>query len=98
MADNRGSSLYTYGPDTSGAPNWQPGRPWGICDRCAGKYRRTGQASLRMEWTGLWVCNRCWDPRPPEMTPPQVWPEGVAIDQAKPEPPNVFIDVPSPYS
>lgn len=92
------SSTGVYGPDSSGAPNYIPGRPWGICDRCAGKYRMAGHNSLRLEWTGLLVCNRCWDIRPPDMTPPNIWPEGVGIPNAKPEPPNIFVDVPEPHS
>lgn len=92
------SSTGIYGPDSSGAPNYIAGAPWGICDRCAGKYRLYGAPDcLRTEWTGLKVCFTCWDPRPPEMTPPKVWPEGVGIPNAKPEPPNIFVDVPAPY-
>lgn len=98
MSHNQNSSTGVWGPDSAGAPDYQSGNPWGICDRCAGKYRRRGVNALVKEWTGLWVCPRCWDPKPPQMTPPQVWPEGVAIPDAKPEPPNIFIDVPSPYS
>lgn len=92
--DNISSSTGVYGPDSSGAPNYVGGAPWGVCDRCAGKYRLYGAPnSLRLEWTGLKVCQRCWDPRPPDMTPPNVWPEGVGIPGAKPEPPNVFVQV-----
>ncbi len=98
MTDSSTSSTGVWGPDSSGAPNYVAGNPWGICDRCAGKYRRSGVNALRKEWTELWVCETCWDPRPPEMTPPVVWPEGLAIPYAKPEPPNVFIDVPPPHS
>lgn len=87
-------SIDSYGPDTRGAPHYsaQLG-PWGVCDRCSDKYRRK---DLRLEWTSLWVCSGCWDPRPPEMTPPNVWPEGAAIAYPKPEPPNVFVDVNMP--
>ncbi len=80
------TSLGTYGPDTQGAPHYAPGLgPWGVCDRCGYKFRHK---ALRREWTGLWVDAGCWDPRPPDMTPPAY---------PKPEPPNIFIDVPEPY-
>ena len=86
-------SIDSYGPDTRGAPHYIAGRPWGICDRCSDKYRRD---QLKLEWTSLWVCATCWDPRPPEMTPPQVWPEGVAIAYPKPEPSDIFVQVEIP--
>lgn len=97
MITKTSTSLGTYGPDTQAAPSYQAGNPWGICDRCGFKHRRSGPGALRKEWTNLWVCQPCWDPRPPDMTPPVVWPEGVAIAYPKPEPPNIFIDVPEPY-
>lgn len=95
MKSDAPTDLGNYGPDTRGAPSYQAGEPWGVCDRCARKYRRK---DLKLEWTGLWVDAKCWDPRPPDMTPPVVWPEGTAIAYAKPEPPNIFIDVPPPHS
>lgn len=99
MLHKRSADLGSYGPDSSGAPHYEAGNPYGICDRCAGKYRRHGPNSLRLEWTSLWVCQTCWDPRPPEMTTPNVWPEGVAIPYPKPEPPNIFVqvDIPPDY-
>lgn len=33
------------------------------CDRCGFDYLNT---ELRKEWTGLRVCNKCWDPRHPQ--------------------------------
>lgn len=92
------SSTGVWGPDSSGAPDYIAGNPWGICDRCGNKRRRRGFDALRKEWTGLWVCAPCFDPKPPEMSPPQLWPEGVPIPDAKPEPPPIYVDVPSPYS
>jgi len=34
-----------------------------ICDRCGQQHKAE---SLRQEWTGLRVCNRCWEPRHPQ--------------------------------
>lgn len=31
-----------------------------ICDRCGFKYKAS---QLRHEWTGLYVCQECWEPR-----------------------------------
>lgn len=63
------------------------GGPWGICDRCGFKYRLS---HLRKEWTGLMVCKADWDPRPPEMRPPVLRPEGLPLRDARPEPPWVI--------
>lgn len=57
--------------------------PWGLCDRCAFKRRLR---SLRKEWTNLMVCAECFDPRPAELTPPRVGPEGVPLKNARPDP------------
>lgn len=94
MANN--TSLDVYGPDSHGAPHYIPGGYWAVCQRCEMKRRRYDVAR---EWTGLFVCkDTCWDPRPPDMTPPKVWPEGVPVPYPLPEPPNIFVDVPPPYS
>ncbi len=75
---------------------WIPGNPWFICDRCSFKYRRNQQANK--EWTSEIVCNACLDPRPPDMNPPRLWPEGVAIKDARPEPPDIFINTDDPVN
>lgn len=36
------------------------------------------------EWTGLKVDARCLDPRPPQMEPPNVYPEGIPFLDARP--------------
>ncbi len=66
-----------------------PGQPYGLCDRCGFK-RRLPQ--LRAEWTNLMVCDECYDPRPPELDPPHVYPEGLPWPNARPEPADVEID------
>lgn len=61
--------------------------PWGCCPRC-GFDRRLN--TFRKEWTGERVCRECWDPKPPEMKPPRVKPEGLPLPNAQPEPEPVF--------
>jgi hypothetical protein len=84
----------------TGLPQTRPygyhqGEALGVCQRC-GNTRFVSE--LRLEWTGLRVCtktkgaNGCWDPRPPQTTPPNVWAEGVPVPGASPRPPPVFID------
>ena len=62
--------------------DYQDGRPWAICDRCAFKRRHD---TLRKEWTGLLVCTDCLDPRPPQLDAPNVYPEGVPIQDPRPD-------------
>lgn len=70
-------------------PDYQPGRPWALCDRCAQRYRLD---CLRKEWSGLMVCDECWDPKPDTMTPPVVYPEGLPYPNARPDMPAVFVN------
>jgi hypothetical protein len=39
---------------------------------------------MQAEWTGLRVCPPCLDPRPPQMSPPNVYPEGIPFYDARP--------------
>lgn len=57
-----------------------------ICDRCGREYKNV---DLRLEWTGLRVCRKCWEPRHPQdfvrgkpdkQAPPWVRPEPPEID------------------
>lgn len=59
-----------------------PGRPWASCDRCGFKVRHD---QLRKEWTSLLVCEPCYDPRPPQLDAPNVYPEGIPIQDPRPE-------------
>ena len=63
------------------------GDPWGICDRCGFKKRRS---QLRKEWTNLIVCDPCHDPRPAELSPPNIKPEGLPIKDPRPDPGDVL--------
>lgn len=62
--------------------DYKPGGTWGCCDRCAFDWRLT---DLRKEWTGLMVCPPCFDPRPAELSPPLVYPEGLPVPNARPD-------------
>lgn len=64
------------------APHYIPGRPWASCDRCAFNLRLD---ELRDEWTGLRVCRDCYDPRPRDLDPPRIYPEGLPIPGARPD-------------
>ncbi|MDB5584311.1 MAG: hypothetical protein JWR80_9487 [Bradyrhizobium sp.] len=61
---------------------------WGICTRCGWQY---DLKKLRKEWTGLRVCTKCFDPKPPNLTPPKVKPEGKPLPNAAPEPEPYFV-------
>lgn len=62
--------------------------PYGICQRCGWKYKLS---QLRKEWTNLRVCKPCFDPRPAQLTPPNVGAEGVIVPNAAPEPTDIFL-------
>lgn len=53
-----------------------------ICDRCGFEFPLR---ELRKEWTGLMVCRADLDPRPRDMTPPNVSGEGVPLPNARPD-------------
>ncbi len=74
---------------------YENGQPWAICDRC-GMQRRL--KALRTEWTNLRVCDECYDPRPPELDPPRIVPEGLTLPGARPEPPDTFIEDDAPVT
>ena len=41
-------------------------RSWAICDRCGQRYYRK---DLKKEWTQLIVCQSCFEPKHPQLTP-----------------------------
>lgn len=57
------------------------GGAWAICDRCSQRWRRH---QMHTEWDHLQVCGPCLDPRPPQMMPPDVYPEGIPFPDARP--------------
>lgn len=63
--------------------------PKGNCQRCG--FNRELR-HLRTEWTGLKVCrDTCWDPKPADMSPPRVGPEGLPLPHASPEPADAVL-------
>ena len=76
------------------APHYISGGAYGMCERCGFKRRLN---ALSPEWTGLHVCRECHDPRPPELTAPVVYPEGLPRPDSRPEAPDTFITTPVDY-
>jgi hypothetical protein len=60
---------------------YRSGNAWFICDRCSNRYRRS---QMITEWDGLKVDAKCLDPRPPQMIPPVIYPEGLPFFDARP--------------
>jgi len=57
------------------------GGAWAICPRC---WFRRRHSDLRQEWTTLYVCRECWDPRPAWLDPPTIDPlEGSPVPNAR---------------
>ena len=59
---------------------YRSGNAYFICDRCSQRWRR---AKMLTEWTNLKVCPVCIDPRPPQMMPPDIYPEGIPFFDAR---------------
>lgn len=52
-----------------------------------------------IEWTGLFVCDKCRDPRPPYIDPPIIDPrEGAPVKNAQLHPDHVFADDDDPVT
>ncbi len=58
-----------------------------ICDRCGEKFKAT---QLRQEWTGLMVCQGCWEPRHPQDFLRTV-PDRMSVPYTRPRPADTFI-------
>ncbi len=65
---------------TLGYNLWRSGDAWFICDRCGQRHRRS---RMLTEWDSLRVDAKCLDPRPPQMDPPDVYPEGLPFPDAR---------------
>lgn len=70
--------------------SYSPGKVKSVCDRCGFEYPL---ASLRKEWTGLMVCPKDYDPKPPQLSPPSVKPEGLPHPNSRPD--NQTDDIPN---
>lgn len=51
-----------------------------------------------MEWTGLRVCEFCHDPKPAQLSPPNIKPEGLPLPNAAPQPADIFIEDSQPVT
>lgn len=69
---------------------------WASCDRCDFRVR---DAECKQEWTGLKVCARCYDPRPPWLDPPVIDPlEGSPVPNARFQRTPIFADDDNPVT
>ena len=59
-----------------------------ICMRCGRKVKRF---DIKVEWTGIRVCNRCWDPRHPVTMPIPVPMDSLPLPFALPRPQAQYI-------
>ena len=59
---------------------YRAGNAWFICDTCSQRWRRSKMLTL---WNGLKVCPLDYDPRPPQMIPPSIYPEGMPFFDAR---------------
>lgn len=64
--------------------------PKGECMRCGFAYRLS---LLRKEWSGARVCPDCYDPRPDDLRPIPVRPEGLPKRNASPETEPRFVEI-----
>jgi hypothetical protein len=53
-----------------------------LCDRCGREYP---YLSLLEEWTGFRVCDTCYEPKHPQLTPPQITMDPQALRDARPD-------------
>lgn len=60
----------------------------GHCMRCG-----FARDDLRTEWTSLVVCGPCWDPKPSDLKPPKIGPEGLPRKPLAPEPEDYEVAV-----
>ena len=65
----------------SGYSMYKPGGAFFICDVCSQRFRRT---DMMVRWDNLRVDAKCNDPRPPQMSIPNVYPEGIPFPDARP--------------
>ena len=72
--------------------HYRKGDHWVHCQRCASVER---SSDVRREWTGLIVCNECWEPRHPQDFVRARPEDTSAKGLVSPEPADTFIG-PSP--
>lgn len=72
---------------------YAPGQNNVACDQCGFKYKSN---ELRKQWDGIWVCDKCDDPRNPQELLRGIK-DNMAPALSRPRPPPQFIDVHSIY-
>ncbi len=65
------------------------------CDRCGQIYKRY---ECQKEWTGLLVCNKCYEPRHPVTKPLPIPQDGRGVRDARPKSPAVYVSAPEGLS
>lgn len=70
-------------------PNFIAGDFWVVCDRCGLDYRRS---QTKLEWTGLLVCNDCWEPRHPQDFVRAIKDTVAPETDSRPVPTPVYVD------
>jgi hypothetical protein len=67
-----------------------------VCDRCGFTVKHD---ACRVEWSGLFVCRDCYDPRPPWLSPPVISSkEGAPLPNARLHPDPVYADDDNPVT
>jgi len=69
---------------------------WAACDRCDFRVRH---AECRTEWSGAFVCPKCYDPRPAWLDPPVIDPlEGAPLPNARLQRTPIYLDDDNPVT
>lgn len=71
---------------TGEGSDYVAGDPYGQCRRCGLVYRLS---EFRTNWDGQRLCEDCVDPRPADIDPPHIVPEGQPRPDAQPRMPVV---------
>lgn len=69
---------------------FQPGNHWVNCPRCSFDYRAS---EMRKEWTGQYVCHKCWEPRHPQDFVRSVKDSTTPVGPVRSEPEPTYVDV-----
>ena len=72
------------------SPGFKPNEHWSICDRCGFAYR---EYKLLKEWTGLVVCESCFEERHPQDLVKGVKDDTSPVGLHRPEVTDQFISV-----
>ena len=63
-----------------------PGDPYFVCPRCGFRVRKS---ETKREWTGIIVCEACYDPKHPQLDVRPIR-EKIAVKNARPRPTDVY--------